>query len=88
MFGFPRPWMYSRKLYRCADNGAQIQQSSTPAKAARRNHSLDLGAQFLKILSFSALGMEGNRRYSSAKNHQLWNPESGASFSNSVLALQ
>ncbi len=62
--------MYSRKLYRWADNGTQIQQSSAAAIAARHDHPLDLGFQFLKFPSFSALGIGGNRGNSSMKNHQ------------------
>ena len=49
--------MYSRKLYRWADNGTQNQQSNAAAVTARHNTLLDFGFQFLKVPSFSTLGI-------------------------------
>jgi hypothetical protein len=49
--------MYSRKLYRWAELGTQIQHSTAAATAACHDLLLDLMFQFLKVPSFSALGM-------------------------------
>ncbi len=44
--------MYSRKLYRWAESGKQIQQSTAATSAARHDWLFDFGLQFLKVLSF------------------------------------
>jgi hypothetical protein len=41
--------MYSRKLYRCADDEVHIQPSATAATIARPAKVLDLGLQFIKV---------------------------------------
>jgi len=62
--------MYSRKLYRWADNGTQNQQSNAAATAARHNKLLDFGFQSLKVPFFLGTWNRGNRGNSSMKNHQ------------------